>query len=226
MRTIVTTGLAALAVLTATAGAQQPRRLFARSAVQTRHAVTEAVGGGTRVTTQYGSGTVIRADKTGFYVLTCRHVTEYRGEIAPGKLEVITHAGAALAAKVAAYDSRADLALLRVAAAGADVAVAEVADADDYRPGAAVTKVGYPGGGARVVADGVIADYTNTSVADPRVVSTVATAPSVSGDSGGGLFRGSDRKLVGVIWGGRPDGLRAVRLPDIHRLLRRAAADR
>lgn len=193
--------------------------LLARSAVRTAYATPTAPG---VTTTQYGSGTVVRADASKLVVLSCAHVCRHESGAA-GRLTVMTHDGRWHPAKVLAVDPDADLSLMEVTlGAPCEVAVAKVAAGEGYKPKLAVVKVGFPLGGRRHVGRGEVLDVTSHHVRRPEVVVTVASAKARSGDSGGGLFRESDHALVGVVWGGREDGLRASRLADIQALLRKA----
>ncbi len=162
---------------------------------------------------QNGSGTVIARDARGFTVLSCAHVIESGGRYGKGDLTLTTYRGKTYAAKVLAYDRAADLSLMRVEAKDADVEVAVLAESEKYRPGLKLVKYGHPGGERLVRAEGVAADYSTESNGHTNLV---ATAVSRSGDSGGGVYRLSDRKFIGVIWGGGGDGLRAVRIGDVH----------
>ena len=218
-RSLSLLGLALALALPGSSSGAPPADLLVRSSVRTEHAVDNGSG---LTTTQGGSGTVIKKTAGAFYVLSCRHVVEHEGAIGNGRLTLITHDGKRYRASVVAHSAQADLSIMKATGA-ADVEAVRVADAEEYTPGTRVIKVGYPGGGPRVVLEGEMCNFYNRSVDHPEVISTVATAQSLSGDSGGGLFRAGDRQLVGVIWGGSGDGLRAVRLTDIRTLLRKAA---
>lgn len=165
---------------------------------------------------QSGSGTVVGKTGGGFLVLSCAHVVEFEGRYGKGELVVTTRKGKDCKAKLLAWDAKRDLSLMEVTAKGADVEVALLADDEGYAKGEAVFKCGYPGGGRFRKGEGKILRLTETN---DGYLNLLADAPSASGDSGGGVYRSSDGRLIGVLWGGREDGLRARRLPEIKSFL-------
>ena len=180
--------------------------------VLTRHAVQD----GNSTLVQYGSGTVISKDDTGFLVLSCAHVLESGGEHGQGTLKVTTAKGRTHLAQMLECDAVRDLSLIRVKSRQADVGVAVLADDETYRPGMKVYKCGHPGGNDFIKEEGKIRDYSSRSSGFENLI---ASARSSSGDSGGGVYRVRDDRLIGVVWGGGDDGLRAVRLPQIRHFL-------
>lgn len=166
--------------------------------------------------TQYGSGTIIKVTDGKFWVLSCYHIAHSGGDMS-GELIIKTH-GKNHSARVLAYDRDFDLSLIECDG-DTDAKPATLA-AEKVKPGETVTKVGYPRAGPRVIASGRVSPVVNTAVGKPHVMSFVASAPSISGDSGGGVFRSG--KLVGVIWGGLPDGLRATGIEDVRAFLKKA----
>lgn len=175
---------------------------------------TETERSPTRVvsTIQSGSGTVIGKDDKGFDVLSCYHVVQ--GD----KLKIITHDNKVYHARVVKYDKERDLSLIRVDEK-ADVEAVEIATEETYKLGTEVTKAGFPGIDSVVVLDGTCTGYSRDAV-NREIIYLVASPIVISGDSGGGLFRKKDKKLIGVIWGGKEDGLRATRIDDIWKLLK------
>lgn len=177
--------------------------------VLTSHSV-QARDGHTYV--QSGSGTVIARDDEGFSVLSCAHVVEKEGGYAKGALHVTTAKGKTYRARVLYYDKDRDLSLMRVTAKFTDVAVAVLAEKETYEAGLKLYKCGHPGGGDFEKGEGVARGETSES---SGFTNLLATAKSSGGDSGGGVYRKSDDALIGVVWGGKEDGLRAVRLKEI-----------
>lgn len=182
--------------------------------VKTTHAVRDAENS---TLTQHGSGTVIQRDAGGFTVLSCAHVVEHRGKYGRGKLTVSTAGGKTYPAKLLRYDRDRDLSVMRVEANDADVGVALLARQEAYAPGLRLVKYGHAGGGDLRASEGVASRESSTSNGYKNLI---ATAESSSGDSGGGVYRKSDARLIGVVWGGlRGKGLRAVRIEDVREFL-------
>jgi S1-C subfamily serine protease len=197
--------------------AQAPPAVWETATVRVSHE-TPLPGGHAR--TQHGSGTVVKVAGGKAYVLTCRHVVEEAGAVGSGKVKVAL-AGKPLAAKVLGHDRARDLALLEVPNCPPGVAAVKVAAAESFGPALVVWKAGYPRAGPLVVLKGKPRPVVSWSPDDPAVKFLVASPPAVSGDSGGGVFRESDGALVGVVWGGLPDGLRATRVEDVRAFFKR-----
>jgi S1-C subfamily serine protease len=202
MRRLVGAALLALAIVgTSLAAEPWPARATVRTSYRTG------------AVTQLGSGTVVARDAEGFTVLSCRHVLG-----AGGTLTVRAHDGTAYPAEVLKVSEAHDLSLLRVRAPGADVAVARLAAPGAALEGVTLTKSGYPGAAtAAVVASGPCTGEVTRGERGQE--SWVVGAPSRPGDSGGGLYRESDRALVGVVWGGKGGQLWAVPTPYVRELL-------
>ncbi len=184
------------------------------SIVRTNHAVPD--GGGELV--QSGSGTVIARDDKGFTVLSCAHVVESGGKYGKGNLTVVTAKGKTYAAKLVRYDRERDLSVFRVETNKPDVIAATLAKTEKYDAGLKLVKYGHTGGGPLRKTEGEAADYSTTS---GGFTNLVATAECKSGDSGGGVFRASDGKFIGVAWGhGDKYWLRAVRIEDVRAFLK------
>lgn len=144
----------------------------------------------------YGSGTCVWCDGRRALVLTAAHVVRH----AAGGVVFITFPdGRRLASHVRFADPRRDVAVL-VAEITSAVPWVPLAQAP-LRPGAPVTSIGYPGGGAQRVLVGRILSIGRWSGF------TEASMPAQQGHSGGGLFQ--DGGLVGVLWGSNETSLYA-----------------
>jgi S1-C subfamily serine protease len=174
--------------------------------------------------TQYGSGTVVKKEPNKYWVLACAH-TVTPSEAGTNTLLVTSTDGKKLPGKVVSKDALRDLSLLEVTGE-ADVVVAPIAAVgdEDYKPGKATYKCGYPFGANMVIRRGHLSDVVNSNRDDPSIISALSSSGAVSGDSGGGLFREKKMALIGVVWGGKKeDGmLRATRLREIHHFLKAA----
>lgn len=161
---------------------------------------------------EHGSGTVVKVEKDRFWVLTCEHCIR---SDEPGEhgLKIMLPSGMKYPADVLAYDAKKDLALVEVRANDARVSAAKLSD-KNVGLGTAVVKVGW-GTGSRKEDVGVTTVHTETE----GYQNVLADVKSTNGDSGGGLFHKADGTLVGVVWGGRDDGLRARQVEDVHDFL-------
>lgn len=174
-------------------------------------------------TTQYGSGTVVKVEPKRLLVLACDHTVRDDVGNRHGRLYVTAADGKRRLAKVLHHNTAADLSVIEVPGESfSGVSAATVAASETYAHDTAVVKAGFPGAGAFHLSRGFVKPVTSHSTADPSIVNTIATANARSGDSGGGLFREGDMALVGVVWGGREDGLRASRLREVHAILAKA----
>lgn len=189
--------------------------LVIKSSVKTQHVNQVAYG---KYDIQSGSGTVIKKDKNKFYVLSCCHIAEHNGKVGTGTLSIITWEKKSYPAKIISYDKERDLSLIEVDSSS-EVRVAKIAEKDNHTPGDKIVKSGYTWGGNLKMASGVYRNIKSFSERDSSIVSFVSDAYSRSGDSGGGVFREKDLSLVGVIWGGKEDGLRAMNLENIRKFL-------
>lgn len=177
-----------------------------------------------RITKQYsgyndcGSGTVIYCDRTGYLVLTCYHVVSPNKE---GKLLAREVDGEWKSAEVASRWQRHDLATIYVKDPKHHTRAAAIAKKEDYPEGLKVRKCGYPLAGARHSADG---RSTGKMFMGPDTswISFTCFLNTRSGDSGGGLFRLSDRKLIGVVWGGDGSCAFVTRIESIQTLIKSA----
>jgi hypothetical protein len=191
--------------------------------VRTEHANDGQDQFGRYVQTQYGSGTIFAKDKTGFWVLTCRHVWVHDGKFAVGRVSVRLHDGTAVRGEVLHSNRVFDLSLVRVKYSG-EVSVAEMAQRATYKDGLKVIKCGYPGS-KRAVGVGAMKLLPETYGPKDEYRSFNVTGFEYpgSGNSGCGVYRVSDKKLIGVLYGGDHDGSRVVRLSEIRTFLTTAA---
>lgn len=206
----------ALALLTTsgTTAAREvdPDQWIIDQTVRTKHSVPES-----RTVTlhQGGTGSIVHRTPTAFYVLTCRHnFTERSGDFARGKIVVVTSDDKEYPASVLAKsDVGRDLAVLVVKTKDV-VKVAAVARTEKYAVGTRYVACGFPNW-KRVVRRGKALDWYTTNDAGYRSFATSIEA--AVGISGAGVYRESDKQLVGVLRGGgeESDGAISVRLSDV-----------
>lgn len=210
---------AALLCLAAPLHADTPGWLD-RVTCRVNHDVDEGQG---KTLHQSGTGTILYPDDSGVYVLTCYHnFEEPSGRHARGKITVHCRGGKVYAGRVAARDRKHDLCLLRVTTKD-KWRGARLAEEEGYAAGLKVCKAGYPEWFSlrkQVYGEGKCLDWH--TVTREGVKSFACSIKSAVGDSGCGVFRASDRALVGVIRGGG-EGAIAVRLEDVKAFLARAA---
>jgi S1-C subfamily serine protease len=170
-------------------GGEDPAKLSVKcwdASVRVEHQESDRLLGAVR---SYGSGTVIAAEGDRYLVLTNRHVAPkadtYRIRLRNGKEYAATWETA---------DARADLAAVSFACSD-PVPVIAIADAPAANQ--KLVKIGYPEGKGPIAGAG----YLLIGGADaPNVLTSILVH---EGDSGSGVFRVSDSKLVAVIWGYR-----------------------
>lgn len=189
------------------------------AAVRIEHHVTESPSS---TLIQGGSGSTVHRDEHGgaFYVLTCRHNFETRdGKFAAGTITVWQGGKKYRSVKVVAGDRPRDLALLRVKSADR-VPVAEVAQDEAYRAGTGYVTCGWPAW-KKATLEGKCLDWFTTTQEGHK--SFASSIPAAQGASGGGVYRLSDRKLVGVLRGGTQEAAISVRIEDVRHFLLKAA---
>lgn len=169
-----------------------------------------------------GSGTVVAFEPSTrrALVLTARHVTgEYQRSVT-----VTFPGGVTVQGRVEGISKLGDLGAISIPA-DSTTPVCPVATDQPQAIGEACYQVGYPGGSGPVQRTGVCLGW-NKGEMDQRF----GNAPLIhyrlstqQGDSGSGIFRQSDGKLVGVHWGAYADDANgprfAVGMPEIVRFL-------
>lgn len=146
---------------------------------------------GDNVTTSSGSGVILTADG---YVVTCNHVVEGASSIG-----VSLQDGTMYEAKVVGFDSRTDLAVLKIEAE--NLPAATIGDSGNYNVGSPIYAIGNPlGEFASTVTDGIISGINRTIEIDGISMTLMQTNAAINpGNSGGGLFSAETGELVGII---------------------------
>ena len=144
-----------------------------------------------------GSGAVVLEDNSGkyTYVVTCAHVVNYKGVA----LSVLMSDGTEYPATLVGYDSRTDIAVVRIEASG--LTKAEFADAENLVVGQVVYAVGNPGGSEFFgsISNGIISaiDRPISSSTGYEMECIQHTAAINPGNSGGALVNG-EGKIIGI----------------------------
>ena len=144
-----------------------------------------------------GSGAVVLEDNDGkyTYVVTCAHVVNY-SDVA---LSVLMGSGTEYPAELVGYDSRTDIAVVRIEATG--LPKAEFADSDNLVVGQTVYAVGNPGGSEFFgsISNGIISaiDRPISSSTGYEMECIQHTAAINPGNSGGALVNG-EGKIIGI----------------------------
>lgn len=159
----------------------------------------------------FGSGTVIKKTDTYFDVLTCQHIEP---KLNRKSSHVHIWDNSKLPATILHKDEARDLAIWRVLGT-ADVRAVEIATQEDYSINTSFYKAGFPNGNAFKCKKGVSLGMFKKSN-ESNFFSFLGSVEAISGDSGGGIHRIPDGKLIGVTWGCRDDTLRARMIPEIH----------
>ncbi len=162
---------------------------------------------------QCGSGTVVRVDQGSFYVLTCSHVVSIKKVVGTGKTEVLLSDKQKYAGKILGYDVNRDLSLIRCDYA-TGIVPAKFAD-DEPAFETPIVISGYPNGREHALRFGKIMNDCSFSKADPTVKHMIVQPQVIFGDSGGGVFRRSDGRQIGVLWGGTAGNTYVNRIVDI-----------
>ena len=146
---------------------------------------------GDNVTTSSGSGVIITSDG---YVVTCNHVVE-----AANSISVSLQDGTMYEANVVGFDSRTDLAVLKIEAK--NLPAATIGDSGNYNVGDRVYALGNPlGEFASTVTDGIISGINRTIEIDGIAMTLMQTNAAINpGNSGGGLFSAETGELVGIV---------------------------
>ena len=155
---------------------------------------TEAVATGSffqeYVTTGAGSGVIISEDG---YILTCNHVIEGASNVT-----VKLYNGDEYKATVVGFDSKTDLAVVKIEASGLSPAV--FGDEDSIKIGQAAIAIGNPLGTlGNSVSSGIISALEREVTVSNQTMRLLQTDTPVNpGNSGGGLFD-IDGNLIGIV---------------------------
>lgn len=142
------------------------------------------------------SGTVIAVGDGGFRVLTCAHGVPTDAAVRKS-LTVKGLSGPSYAATVKVVDYRREVAVLNVLAKGHKFKASEIAW-DETRATLPIIRVGYPHNKARYMVHGKAKDVGGYIGNLPTARLIEVQPLSIQGMSGGGVFRESDGKLIGV----------------------------
>ena len=149
-------------------------------------------GGGTTTSTSAGSGVIFSKDG---YIVTNAHVIE--GLVDESTLEVKIFNGETFNGKVIGYDSRSDLAVIKIDAN--DLPYSSFADSDDLDLGADVIAIGNPLGLGISCSNGIVSALEKEIYINNVYMTVIQTNAAVNaGNSGGGLFD-IDGNLVGIV---------------------------
>ena len=148
--------------------------------------------GGTQETTSAGSGVIISSDG---YIVTNAHVIE--GISDESSIQIKLYNGETVGAKIIGYDTRTDLAVLKIDAN--NLPYASFADSANLTLGQDVIAIGNPLGLGKSVSNGIISALEKEIYVNKVYMTVIQTNAAVNaGNSGGGLFDTSGN-LVGVV---------------------------
>lgn len=163
----------------------------------------------TQTLSYYGSGTVIKQENGCSYIISCSHTLP-----GIGTLNIQTWDGKLYSGEILFKDVDYDLSILKINTPINACAV-QLGDNETYGIETIIYKSGYPKGLKNIVAHGYCANQLMRANGSP-LLSFAGMPDAISGDSGGGVHRASDGRLIGVIWGGDTGiGFRGRTLPDI-----------
>lgn len=143
-----------------------------------------------RVQNSLGSGVIV--DPSGI-VVTNNHVIARADEI-----KVILADRREFEAKVLRADDRTDLAVLRIAGAGADLPWLPFADSDDLEVGDLVLAIGNPFGVGQTVTLGIVSALARTQVGITDYRFFIQTDAAINPGNSGGALLGIDGRLIGI----------------------------
>lgn len=148
---------------------------------------------------KYACGTVIHADKGGFYVLTCAHgLYTLEGHCVPSAIvQGPVNGGTQYEGWVVAESHQRDVAVLKVSAEKHPFKASAVAW-DGVWTKLPIIRCGYPEGKYRYLVHGRLTGRTAILHNTPSAKAVGVWPDSVGGMSGGGVFRESDGKLLAV----------------------------
>ena len=149
-----------------------------------------ADGNSQQVQVGSGSGIILTSDG---YIVTCKHVVDGAETIT-----VILNDDTEYDAQLVGSDSRSDLAVLKIEAAG--LTSATLGDSDMLTVGEDVIAIGNPLGELRGTAtSGIVSALSREVTVENMTMSLIQTDAAISpGNSGGGLFNSSG-SLVGIV---------------------------
>lgn len=169
------------------------------------------------------SGTVVQAGKDHFYVLTCAHGLYHQDQrLSKFTVQGPVNGGPTYRAKVLADCRKRDVAVLLVEdAKGHKFKTSLIGFDETYAKPVPVIRCGHPFNKNRVIVHGTTRDKTYINgLPDAKAVS--ARPHAIQGDSGGGLFRTKDGRLVGVTVSSNEETMVAVSVPTIEYILKKA----
>lgn len=171
---------------------------------------------------EHGSGTVVDVSRDAFVVLTCAHVLADSDR--PGaKLSVLhMESNSRHPFRVLASCRKRDVAVLEVKAPGHKARASRVAFSEPYKAGSKLIRCGFPGSRVRQTVHCSVLSEKSYLGSEPEAKLVSATPAAAQGNSGGGLFRVSDGKLVGVTVVSDAHTMGASALPSVHHILEKA----
>lgn len=151
-----------------------------------------------------GSGTIIKTDNVSFHVLTCSHCV--KDGTRTGKSKIILQDNRAYPATIIKVDKDRDLCLLK---ADFKIEIKPSKFADDLCvPGTEIRVSGFSKGRFYSLRAGTITnDFGWVTLGEAKIIHPILKVNATDGDSGGGVFRVSDGKQIGVLWGGTNGGI-------------------
>ena len=146
---------------------------------------------GDTVSTGSGSGVIMTADG---YIATCNHVIKDADSVS-----VKLQDGTTYEAKIVGYDSRTDLAIIKIEAE--NLPAAAIGDSNAYPVGSKVYAIGNPlGEYASTVTNGIISGIDRSVEIDGTSMTLMQTDAAINpGNSGGGLFSAETGELLGIV---------------------------
>lgn len=164
------------------------------SSVRVQFSVHYADG---KMNTATSSGTVIEAGKDEFVVLTCSHGL-YWNKRRQDKFNVRSMTGQDYPAVLITDDPARDVAVLRVRVKDHPFKPSAVAKSDEYKAKTDAIRIGYPRNKHRTIVRATLTGQLVWINNDEENEAATVNPAAIQGDSGGGLFRSSDGKLIGM----------------------------
>ncbi len=162
-----------------------------RSIVSINVEVVQSSYFGDSVSTGSGSGVVLTKDG---YIVTCYHVIDGADTI-----NVSLQDGTTYTAEVIGFDSRTDIAIIKIDAD--DIPSATIGDSAKYSVGDPIYAIGNPlGEFVSTVTDGIISGLDRVIEVDGISMTLMQTNAAINpGNSGGGLFSAKTGELIGIV---------------------------